>query len=148
MSDRKKQLLDIGVRLAAKHGVANVTRAAIAAEAGISAPAVGKHLGTTEERNKAIRKAMKAAGKSEPDKKSVEAKGKELRKKGPRKTKPVNAPQKKPAKPESKKPAAPKVQKPVVPTNAKNRAASPGTPKRAPRPKPTVVQPVPPSAVE
>lgn len=141
MSDRKKQLLDIGVRLAAKHGVANVTRAAIAAEAGISAPAVGKHLGTTEERNKAIRKAMKAAGKSEPDKKSVEAKGKELRKKGPRKTKP--------AKPESKKPVSAPAKKPVKPTKPKP-FAPPLTKvaKRAPRPKPAVVQPVPPSTVE
>src|SRR5690606_31329202 len=71
MSERKQQLLEIGVKLAAKYGVENVTRVAIAKAAKITPPAVGKYLGNRDEMLKAIKKALRAAGKSEPDKKVI-----------------------------------------------------------------------------
>lgn len=116
MSDRKQELLSIGVALAAKVGVVNVTRAAIAEKAGISAPAVGKYLGTKEAQREAIKKAMRKAKVSEPDKKTVASIGQELRKK-PRKV---------------TKPAKGRVTKVVKPPQKK--------PKRTPRPKPASVQ--------
>lgn len=125
MTERKNELLGIAVKLAAKFGVVNVTREMIAKEAGISAVAVGKHLGTTEARQKAIRKAFKASGKTEPNKKAIAEHGVQLRAKGPRKVKP--------AAPAKKKPAVAPQRKPDKPT-------------RAPRPKPSVVHDAPPSA--
>lgn len=121
MSDRKKELLDIGVALAAKVGVVNVTRSAIAEKAGISAPAVGKYLGTKDAQRDAIKKAMRKAKVSEPDKKTIASIGQELRKK-PRK---AEAP--------AAKPAKGRVTKVVKVPQTK--------PKRAPRPKPTVATP-------
>lgn len=118
MSERKQQLLDIGVKLAAKYGVENVTRVAIAKAAHLTPPAVSKWLGNRDEMLKAIKKAMRAAGKSEPDKKVIAKVGQELRKK----------PRKVPTQPEAKKPAKKVVKAPAT------------KPKRAPRPKPTSVQ--------
>lgn len=126
MSERKQQLLDIGVKLAAKYGVENVTRVAIAKAAHLTPPAVSKWLGNRDEMLKAIKKAMRAAGKSEPDKKVIAKVGQELRKK----------PRKVPTQPEAKKPATKPAKVP-----AKKVVKAPATkPKRAPRPKPTSVQ--------
>lgn len=125
MTERKQQLLDIGVKLAARYGVENVTRAAIAKAAKITAPAVGKYLGNRDEMLKAIKKALRAAGKSEPDKKVIVKAGQELRKK----------PRKVPTQPEAKKPAKGRVTKVVKVPATKS--------KRAPRPKPTVLPEVP-----
>lgn len=131
MSDRKQELLDIGVALAAKVGVVNVTRSAIAEKAGISAPAVGKYLGTRDQQREVIKKAMRKAKVSEPDKKTIASIGQELRKK-PRK---ADAPVVKPAKG--------RVTKVVKVPQKKVSEAKNTKPKRKPRPKPTVLPDVP-----
>lgn len=132
MSDRKQELLDIGVALAAKVGVVNVTRSAIAEKAGISAPAVGKYLGNKEAQREAIKKAMRKAKVSEPDKKTIASIGQELRKK-PRKSDLSHTPR-------AKKPAQGRVTK-VVKVPQKKVAEAKVKPKRAPRPKPSVATP-------
>lgn len=84
MSDTKTRCLDSGAKLAAEVGVVNVTRSAIAKEVGVSAVMVGKVLGTTEDRNTAIKKHMRKLKLKEPSKAEQLAKGVELRKRGPR----------------------------------------------------------------
>lgn len=74
---RKAEFLETGARLAAKVGVNNVTRRAIAAEHNVSDPLVGKHVGGKDDLRKGIKSTMKKLGLKEPD--DALAKGKALR---------------------------------------------------------------------
>lgn len=79
-SSRATEFCDTGAKLAAKIGVVNVTRRAIAEAHNVTDPLVGKHIpGGKAALQKGIRKSMKALGLVEPTKDVIAAKGKELR---------------------------------------------------------------------
>lgn len=75
---RKAEFLETGARLAAKIGVNNVTRRAIAEAHNVSDPLIGKHVdGGKEGLRKGIKSTMRKLGLSEPA--DALAKGKALR---------------------------------------------------------------------
>lgn len=80
VSPRVAEFCETGARMAAKIGVANVTRRAIAEAHNVTDPLVGKHIpGGKAALHKGIRKSMKELGLTEPDKDTIATKGKELR---------------------------------------------------------------------
>lgn len=76
---RKKQLLEIGARLAAKLGAVNVQRQAVAKQAKCAPSLVSAYFGPTADAQKAFKREMKKLGLSEPPKAEIEATGMELR---------------------------------------------------------------------
>lgn len=122
MSNRKEEFAHIGAKLAAKHGIINVTRGMIAEVAGCSEVLVGNVLGNKDERSAAMRKAMRKLGLKEPDKKTIADEGVRLRKHGPRKPEVLKAMLAKAARtrglpapqPPKRKPREPREKKPVV----------------------------------
>lgn len=76
---RKAEFLETGAKLAAKIGVDNVTRRAIAEAHKVSDPLVGKHVGGKDDLRKGIKATMKKLGLSAPDADTAAAKGKALR---------------------------------------------------------------------
>lgn len=83
-AERKKQLLEVGAKLAAKHGVKNVTRRMVAKAANVSEPLVANYLGSSADARKAYARKAKAMGLTLPTKDKEEAIGKKLRAHGPR----------------------------------------------------------------
>lgn len=84
MGTRKIELLDIGARLAAKHGLKNVTRRMVATEANVSDALVSSYLGNVEEQRAAYKKRAKALKLTLPDAKAEALMGRKLRAHGPR----------------------------------------------------------------
>lgn len=84
--DRRKELLDIGAQLAAKHGACNVTRRMVARKAGVTDALVSSYFGCAEEAQKKYASHARAHGLKLPTKAEAEAMGVELRRK-PRKKK-------------------------------------------------------------
>lgn len=153
-SERKKQLLAAGAKLAAKYGASNVTRRMVAAECGCAEGLVSVYLGGTEEAQKAYARAAKRAGLPLPNKEEAAVLGAQLRAHGPRdkrdtrkrSAKEVDAIKRKTtgtaaAKPRARKLIAAKAEKAVkesvakkIIAKSKKSAASRETkPKRAPR---------------
>lgn len=145
--DRKEQLIEIGARLAAKVGVVNVQRQAVADKAGCAHSLVSVYLGDTKKAQAAYKRRMKKLGLVEPSKEVIAAKGVELRKhkvgdkRDTRKRsgkeveaikrkklpalakaverKPLIPPARKPTTPPSAKPSAPPATKPTAPPATK-----------------------------
>jgi hypothetical protein len=76
---RAEEFFKTGATLAAKIGIVNVTRRAIAEKHNVSDPLVGKHVGGKAELQAGIKKTMKKLGLSEPAGATIERKGAELR---------------------------------------------------------------------
>lgn len=76
---RAEEFFNTGAKLAAKIGIVNVTRRAIAEAHSVSDPLVGKHVGGKAELQAGIKKTMKKLGLSEPAGATIERKGAELR---------------------------------------------------------------------
>ena len=83
-AERKAMLLEIGARLAAKHGAKNVTRRMVAKGAKVSEGLVSRYFATSAEGHKAYARKAKAMGLTLPDKAKTEAIGVKLRAHGPR----------------------------------------------------------------
>lgn len=81
---RKEQLLDIGARLAAKHGLGNVTRRMVAGEAKVSEALVSSYMGNVDESRAAYKSRAKKLGLKLPDAATEAQLGLELRAHGPR----------------------------------------------------------------
>lgn len=116
---RAEEFFKTGATLAAKIGIANVTRRAIAEAHDVSDPLVGKHVGGKAELQAGIKKTLKRLGLKEPTADVIAKKGEELRSRGTKK--PVA---KKAAKKVIKKAAKKVAAKKSVAAPAKKRASS------------------------
>lgn len=85
VADRKTQLLDVGAKLASKHGHTNVTRRMVAKAAQVSEALVSSYLGDTATAQKAFAARARKLGLTLPTKAEAEALGVKLRAHGPRK---------------------------------------------------------------
>lgn len=81
---RKEQLLDIGARLAAKHGLGNVTRRMVAGEAKVSEALVSSYVGNVDEARAFYKARAKRLGLKLPDAATEAQLGLALRAHGPR----------------------------------------------------------------
>lgn len=133
---RKTQLLDIGAKLAAKHGVANVTRRMVAKAAKCSEPLVTNYVGNTSDAQKLYKRHATKLGLTLPTKEQEAAKGAKLRAHGPRDKRDVRPRSAKEVKAIQKK----AVTKVVLPATPKSKVAAKKSVKRIPA-KPAVVTP-------
>lgn len=78
-AERKAELLDIGAKLASKHGHKNVTRRMVAKVAGVTEPLVSNYLGGTEKAQAAYARRARALKLPMPDKAKAEEIGAKLR---------------------------------------------------------------------
>lgn len=83
-AERKAELLDIGAKLASKHGYKNVTRRMVAKVAGVTEPLVSNYLGGTDKAQAAYARRARALKLPMPDKAKAEEIGAKLRSKKPR----------------------------------------------------------------
>ena len=79
-AERKTELLDAAVELAAKIGTGNVTRIAVAKATNTTDGLVNRYFGGVSGLHRAINAAAKKRGTALPDKKRTEEIGRELRK--------------------------------------------------------------------
>lgn len=84
MGTRKIELLDIGAKLAAKHGLKNVTRRMVATAANVSDALVSSYLGNVDEQRAAYKKRAKTLGLTLPAADAEALMGRKLRAHGPR----------------------------------------------------------------
>lgn len=82
-ADRKKQILEAGAKLAAKHGHKNVTRRMVAIAAKVSEPLVSSYVGSTKGAQLLYKRQAKKMGLVEPDAARAERIGIKLRQIGP-----------------------------------------------------------------
>lgn len=78
-AQRKAQIVEVGARLASKHGAANVTRRMVAKAAKVSEPLVSHHMGTAAEAQKAYTRKAKSLGLALPDANATALIGRRLR---------------------------------------------------------------------
>jgi hypothetical protein len=78
-------ILKAGAKLTAKYGAANVTRAMVARACECTGPLVSHYMGNNSVARKAYEKEAKRLNLKLPDKNDIEAIGKKLRAKGPKK---------------------------------------------------------------
>ena len=81
---RKAQLLDVGAKLAAKHGAINLTRRMVAQAAKVSEPLVSNYFGARSAMQNAMGRQAKKLGLDVPKGDAAKAIGTELRKHKPR----------------------------------------------------------------
>lgn len=86
-AERKEIMLDVGAKLAAKHGSSNITRRMVAKAAKVSEALVSLHIGDVETLQKLVKARAKKLGLVEPSKDQQEAIGIKLRAHGPREVK-------------------------------------------------------------
>lgn len=82
VEERKAEILDAGARLAAKHGVKNVTRESVAKAIGVTAPLVSHYVGGTAKAQAAYKRHATKLGLKLPDKAAEAELGLALRRKG------------------------------------------------------------------
>lgn len=85
VADRKTQLLDVGAKLASKHGHTNVTRRMVAVEAKVSEALVSSYLGDSKTAQAAYKRRATKLGLKLPTAAQAEEMGAKLRAHGPRK---------------------------------------------------------------
>ena len=131
--ERKKVFLDIGARLAAKHGAVNVQRQMVAVKAGCADSLVSSYMGNNEVAQKAYRKHLKKLGLVEPSKERIVAEGAKLRSHAPNDTRALR--KRSPKEVEAikrKKPVAAKAKAKAALVPATKPAPSPAKPRKSP----------------
>lgn len=132
-AERKSQLLDVGAKLAAKHGAANVTRRMVAKDAKCSEALVAHYMGDSAKAQKAYAARAKKLGLTVPTKEQAEVIGAKLRAHGPRKNKVVRRRSVKEVKAIKEKSVGKSVAKRLAPVKSARAVAAKKTPAASPR---------------